>query len=252
VKRFSRLFRPVNWTYAIGEVLLIVIGVSIALAVNAWNERRLEGITEREYLCRLYEDFSNDVGRLDRFSMRLERKAETLQDLLIESDDALLSRGAVELARDLGRSDTVSLTWIRTATFDDLQSTGNLALIRNADLRAALSDYFRRYELMYEILDEPVGSYKRILAGAMPGPAVFARRTADTPMERSDLALGLQTLRTHPDFEPAVNAELSYTAGLVQYTRDFRDEAEGLAMLLRTEIAGANSESRISSKCATE
>lgn len=252
VTRFSQLIRPVNWTHAIGEVLLIFIGVSIALAVDAWNERRLDRIAEGEYLCRLYEDFSNDVGRLDRFSMRLERKATTLQDLLTKSDDTLLNRDATELARDIEQSDTVSLTWIQTATFDDLQSTGNMTLIHNANLRAALSEYFRRYELMYEIFDEPIGNYKRILAGAIPGRAVFARRVSNIPMERSDLELGLKSLRSHPEFEPAVNAELRYTAGLLQYTRDFRDEAEGITKLLGTEIASASSASDISSECVTK
>jgi hypothetical protein len=242
----------VNWTYAIGEVVLIVVGVSIALAVNAWNERRIDRVTEREYLCRLHQGFSIDVGRLERFSMRLETNADTLRDLLSETDDTLMRRGIAEFAEDLERSDTVSLTWIERSTFDDLQSTGNLRLLRNASLRAELSQYFRLYELMYEILDEPVGPYKRILAGAMPGPAVFDRRTAGLPIKESDLLLGLQKLRSHPDFEAAVNAELSYTAGLLANTREFRDKAEGLTQLLSIEIVGADSSSDVSIGCAAE
>ena len=241
-----------NWTYAVGEVLLIVIGVSIALAVNAWNERRLDRIAEREYLCRLHEDFSNDVGRLDRFADRIETKAATLRDLLLETDEALMARDTAGFSRDLDRSDTVSLTWVQTATFDDLRSTGNLALIRSTSLRAELAEYFRRYELMYEILDEPVGAYKRILAGAMPGPADFDRKANDIPIKQSELLRGLQALRSHSDFEPAVNAELSYTANLLRYTRDFRGVAEEITELLSTEIVGDSDSAAVAIECATE
>jgi hypothetical protein len=163
-----------------------------------------------------------------------------------------MSRGLEDFATDLERSDTVSLTWIESSTFDDLQSTGNLALIRNASLRAELSQYFRLYGLMYEIFDEPVGPYKQILAGAIPGPAVFDRRTSGIPITESDLQVGLRNLRAHPDFEPAVNAELSYTAGMLANTRDFRDNAEALAELLRIEIVGGSTGSKVLDECAAD
>lgn len=36
--------------YAIGEILLVVIGILIALQINSVNENRLERIEERKYL----------------------------------------------------------------------------------------------------------------------------------------------------------------------------------------------------------
>jgi hypothetical protein len=40
--RVSRLVSAPNWRYAIGEILLIVVDVSIALAASSWYEGRLE------------------------------------------------------------------------------------------------------------------------------------------------------------------------------------------------------------------
>ncbi len=42
--------------YAVGEILLVVIGVLIALQVNNWNEGRKDRKLEHEYLLRLHED----------------------------------------------------------------------------------------------------------------------------------------------------------------------------------------------------
>ena len=38
MSRVSRIVTAVNWRYAVGEVLLIVVGILIALAVADWNE----------------------------------------------------------------------------------------------------------------------------------------------------------------------------------------------------------------------
>ena len=39
--------------YAIGEIILVVIGILIALQINNWNESRKERIKEKAYLTRI-------------------------------------------------------------------------------------------------------------------------------------------------------------------------------------------------------
>ncbi|MDA0350180.1 MAG: hypothetical protein O3C43_17820 [Verrucomicrobia bacterium] len=39
--------------YALGEILLIMIGIFLALQLNNWNDRRLDQIEEQEILARL-------------------------------------------------------------------------------------------------------------------------------------------------------------------------------------------------------
>ena len=52
--------------YAIGEILLVVIGILIALQVNNWNEERNRTNTEIEYLKRLRSDLANDTAYYHR------------------------------------------------------------------------------------------------------------------------------------------------------------------------------------------
>ena len=51
--------------YAIGEILLVVIGILIALQVNNWNEQRKGNILEAEYYCRLLEDLMQDGEQIN-------------------------------------------------------------------------------------------------------------------------------------------------------------------------------------------
>lgn len=58
--RLNRLVRSVSWKHAFGEVLLIVIGITIALAVNSWwedqQDRRSEDLILRQLHAALQAD----------------------------------------------------------------------------------------------------------------------------------------------------------------------------------------------------
>lgn len=59
--RTSRVINAMNWKYAIGEVFLIVIGISIALGANAWWENRQERIEEQAVLETLKRSLQVDL-----------------------------------------------------------------------------------------------------------------------------------------------------------------------------------------------
>lgn len=47
--------------YAIGEIILVVIGILIALQVNNWNETRKDRIKEKAILKEVYNDFNKNL-----------------------------------------------------------------------------------------------------------------------------------------------------------------------------------------------
>ena len=50
--------------YAIGEILLVVIGILIALQVNNWNEDRKDSARTQQYLISLRTDLQEDLNML--------------------------------------------------------------------------------------------------------------------------------------------------------------------------------------------
>lgn len=46
--------------YALGEILLVVIGILIALQVNNWNESRKQNIAETEFIVGVKKDLTQD------------------------------------------------------------------------------------------------------------------------------------------------------------------------------------------------
>ena len=46
--------------YAIGEIILVVIGILIALQINNWNENRKVNITKQNYYQQILTDLESD------------------------------------------------------------------------------------------------------------------------------------------------------------------------------------------------
>jgi sulfur transfer complex TusBCD TusB component (DsrH family) len=59
--RFTRYL-----VYAIGEILLVTIGILIALSINTWNESR----KEKNYLLKVYAQIRQDL-QADTLNLRL-------------------------------------------------------------------------------------------------------------------------------------------------------------------------------------
>ncbi|MBK7873742.1 MAG: hypothetical protein IPJ74_25325 [Saprospiraceae bacterium] len=69
--------------YAIGEILLVVIGILIALQVNTWNQHRINRINEKYYLNQMMSDLAADSLSLYGLKKRME-KADTLINALVK------------------------------------------------------------------------------------------------------------------------------------------------------------------------
>ncbi|MEJ2585762.1 MAG: DUF6090 family protein, partial [Robiginitalea sp.] len=50
--------------YAVGEILLVVIGILIALQIDNWNEDRKERALEQKVLIQIYNSISQDTNAL--------------------------------------------------------------------------------------------------------------------------------------------------------------------------------------------
>ena len=51
--------------YAIGEIVLVVIGILIALSINNWNEARKNKQTENNLLIGLKNEFKLNLEKID-------------------------------------------------------------------------------------------------------------------------------------------------------------------------------------------
>jgi len=67
--------------YAIGEILLVVIGILIALQVNNWNELRKERNLAMEFESRLVEDLDRLIQRTESLSQQSREILEAITEM---------------------------------------------------------------------------------------------------------------------------------------------------------------------------
>jgi hypothetical protein len=138
--RLSKL----DWSYAFGELIIVIVGVLIALGVNEWNSSRLARVEEVDVLDRLISDLSEDLERLEGQSDGIDKKEASLLRLqLVFAADAR-PRDAAAFLRDV--IDGADYGWnqveARRTTFRELVGSGKFSLIRDPSLRESINEYY--------------------------------------------------------------------------------------------------------------
>ena len=72
--------------YAIGEILLVMVGILLALQVNNWNTERLNRQTEKNYYCQLVIDFESDKTDLLKLIEASKQRVKVTKQLLVDLD----------------------------------------------------------------------------------------------------------------------------------------------------------------------
>ena len=129
--------------YAIGEIILVVIGILIALQVNNWNNERLQKDKEKEYLVEIRQNLEKDSTNIARVIQFYKRKAQLVDETfgLFE----LAEKGEAYYHLLFPKMDTLTsfevFIPVRTA-FDNMVSAESIDLIKNKALRTLLSEYY--------------------------------------------------------------------------------------------------------------
>src|SRR6056297_1281636 len=129
--------------YAIGEIFLVVIGILIALQVNNWNEYRKERNLETRYLQRLAADLEKDIESFSR-SLDANESRKNRSEFLLEAigSSELVNKEPTYFIESIEYAGYTYDPVISDHTFEEIKSSGRLAIIQNEELRTALSTYY--------------------------------------------------------------------------------------------------------------
>lgn len=135
--------------YAIGEIILVVIGILIALQINTWNTDKIKKSDERQILIELKKGLE-----LDRDKMEFElasckvafEKMKHLQ-ILLKNKDYSYNENLDTL---FGQVYGIRKIFLNNAFYEDLKAS-SLRIINNDDIRLQIVQLF---ELDYKVLND--------------------------------------------------------------------------------------------------
>jgi hypothetical protein len=174
---FWHKFR-LDWSYALRELLIVAVGVLIALAVNNWNNDRAERAQERDVVARLIADLEGDLRRFDFQLRAIERKEQSLRRLRTTFAKGSPEDAAEFLGDIIGGA---NFGWNQVspnrATFDGLLDSGRLALIKDADVRTLIAEYYHTCEASLDRINERETAFPSLSYQLVPrGPATVTAR----------------------------------------------------------------------------
>jgi hypothetical protein len=114
--------------YAIGEIVLVVIGILIALQINNWNEnQKLEKTTE-DYYTQLLDDLNNDIISTQSIIKEFSNQQKEYNNYISSYDKkGLTPIKAYEQVSKLAL--IYSPITFNTNTIESLQNSGDIGLI---------------------------------------------------------------------------------------------------------------------------
>ena len=160
----------INWKYAFGEVILIFIGITLAIAFDNWNEKRILKKEELSFYQNFKRQILEDKGVIDGTN-------EYNKNYMVQYSEAI----QIIEADDRSRMDTLGFIALKMTKYSDFDrpsdvyqsivNSGQLKLISNHDITEKIQQleetyvYFNRledihYDLVMTVVPELINVIK--------------------------------------------------------------------------------------------
>lgn len=146
--------------YAIGEIILVVVGILIALSINNWNENKKTEHNRQILIASLIEDFeytSNDIVNDELpYLKSLQNDIKRFQELSKSPSQLIAVDSLRLLARAYFRSNHFSPN---LTAYNEAVSSGSLGLLSNKELMNQFTRFMQYLKVYNKIEDQSSNSY---------------------------------------------------------------------------------------------
>jgi hypothetical protein len=146
LRRLATALREQNWFTVVLEILIVVVGIYIGLQADAWMSAKQDRALEVEYLERLVSDMEESIvaqreliQTFDKSNASIDYIAQLLRSRTFEGADK------DRLILGLNSVGWVARPATNMVTVREMQSTGNISLIRDVSVRTAIGQFERSY-----------------------------------------------------------------------------------------------------------
>ncbi|MEZ4781025.1 MAG: DUF6090 family protein [Flavobacteriaceae bacterium] len=192
--------------YAIGEIILVVIGILLALQINNWNQQRIEDKKEIELLIDLKDEFKNNLTELEE-SININKKVtQSCVDLtnIIRSNSLSKKPDVVDkLLISIGNFNSFDA---KTGVSSEIVNSGKLSILKNEALRIQLNNWLT---IIIDSEEDILFRSDNYTINLMPFlmkrfPLANGELTKKLPFDRNNK---LQTYQEKSPFEADLNQE---------------------------------------------
>ncbi|WP_455170573.1 DUF6090 family protein [Aegicerativicinus sediminis] len=211
--------------YAIGEIILVVIGILLALQFNNWAVDVKNGKEEQFYLTKLQHNLAQDT-------LYLRNRLNTLQftDKVLDTVKAEIFNRDLDSFSNPGTGLAMVSVFSfspQTSTFDNLLSTGKLELITNQSLVDSIFTYYNDLKNFTLQRNQSIETYSR----ESIGPYLLSH-----PGGIFNMKLIPETYRTDPFFINALELRKKSINSLLSDYNEILQRSVNLISLITNEL----------------
>ena len=236
--------------YALGEIVLVVVGILLALQVNNWNIRRINQGLEIEILEQLQDEFEANLDQIEqRQFIRVDlisKHASSLLEHVLNGNNVLPRE---EVAKLLSKTYLVPTFDPVNGVLNEIINSGKLQLISNKALRRKLSDwpsvtadlvgeeaqykdYINNEYIPFMIKNYQIG-YAVILNQLDEQIGAIIDADAKSTLDLDKIEPGTyNTLFTHPDFQDHLTLIIGFSNYLNKISGTVARESEAIIQLI--------------------
>lgn len=149
--------------YAVGEIVLVVLGILIALSINNWNEKRKAKQIENTLLTELQKSVHEDIRNINNVINRNSSYLASAEIVLNAIENNQIVNDSI--ANHLERSFKIWRVYFKTSAYNNLKEYGLHVIkddkIRNSiitayDVRAEfVNELYKRYDqFLYNVVEQ--------------------------------------------------------------------------------------------------
>ena len=145
--RFAKYF-----IYGIGEIVLVVIGILLALQINSWNQQNKDRKAEKELLLSIKQDLEADLEDIQFTISETNNKVFDLNNLAMGLGDRTISKDEF-----VGYNTSFPAFYkvnYNTSSYNEAVSTGKLSIILNKTLKHELLRYYTNTQTFGDVYTE--------------------------------------------------------------------------------------------------
>ncbi len=134
----------INWKYALGEIIIVILGISIAFSLNRWAENAKDKSIKRQYLESLVVDLDSEIQHLEENIQAFQQKIKDAR--LIMPYFYGKQEGRDTITNKIFLLSQVIPFKAKDVTYKTLINSGDLSLFSDFELKRSLENYYSSYE----------------------------------------------------------------------------------------------------------
>lgn len=169
LRRITEHVKAQNWTAIAIDFVIVVVGVFVGIQVSNWNAANLDRQRAESYLESIQGELLTDAAAIERRAVFWRQVAGYGEDALAYAEHGTLKDGSAW--QTLLAFFQASQIWPYTATdttYRELTGAGELGLIRDRTLRAALADYYVVRKSRLDPMFAEMPAYRETIRGLTP------------------------------------------------------------------------------------